>query len=213
MNKYGLGIIILMITLFFSCNQGNKSKKVDTVDSADVVFPVTIDDQNQLSEVITRFVSAYISKDNAKANALIHSDLGLYIIYRPGASDTFIKVDSLDFSKPIPEVFAFPDFTTEYSLTFEKLPSFDCGTEKWDKTGFYCDTTSHPYQLSNIAAFEDEFDEDRFSEDDLAKLEIAEKESYRIIVTADYPLIFHVRKYKGMWYVTTLDRAYAGCDA
>lgn len=211
MRKYWICIVAVW-ALCISCNQGKKSDDVSTKDTASVVVPVTIDEQNQLSEVITRFARAYASKDNAKANALIHPDLGIHIIYRPGAADTFVKMDSIDFSKPIPEVYAYPDFSTEYALSFDKLPAFDCGTEKWDKLGFYCDTTSHPNQLSNIAAFEDEFD-DKFSEDDLLRIEIAEKESYRIIITSDTPLIFHVRKYNGLWYVTTLDRAYAGCDA
>src|SRR5690606_20454162 len=126
MNKYGLAIVVLMVTFFFSCNQGNKSNKVETVDSADVVVPVTIDEQNQLSEVITKFLRAYASKDNAKANALIHPELGIYIIYRPGAADTFVRNDSLDFNNPVPEVFAYPDLDTEYALTFEALPSYDC---------------------------------------------------------------------------------------
>lgn len=211
MRKYWICIVAVW-ALCISCNQGKKSDDVSTKDTASVVVPVTIDEQNQLSEVITRFARAYASKDNAKANALIHPDLGIHIIYRPGAADTFVKMDSIDFSKPITEVYAYPDFSTEYALSFDKLPAFDCGTEKWDKLGFYCDTTSHPNQLSNIAAFEDEFD-DKFSEDDLLRIEIAEKESYRIIITSDTPLIFHVRKYNGLWYVTTLDRAYAGCDA
>jgi hypothetical protein len=55
MNKYGLAIVVLMVTFFFSCNQGNKSNKVETVDSADVVVPVTIDEQNQLSELLQNF--------------------------------------------------------------------------------------------------------------------------------------------------------------
>ena len=205
--------LVLLFVLLISCNQGKKSDKVTSQDSVIAVAPVTVEQQNQLSEVITRFVRAYSSKDNAKANALIHPEIGIYIIYRPGAGDTFVKMDSLDFSNPIPEVFAYPELTIDFPLTYEKLPSFDCGTEKWDKVGFVCDTTSHPNQLSNIAAFEDEFDENKFSEDDLIQIERAEKESYRIIITSDYPLVFHVRKFNGAWYVTTLDRAYAGCDA
>ncbi|MCA5006578.1 hypothetical protein [Sphingobacterium bovistauri] len=204
---------ILLLSVLIGCNEVKKSDKEQTRDTAMVVVPVTVDEQNQLAEVITRFARAYASKDNAKANALLHPDLGIHIIYRPGAADTFVKVDSLDFSKPVPEVYAYPEFSADYALAFDKLPTYDCGTEKWDILGFYCDTTSHPNQLSNIAAFEDEFEEDKFSEDDLIKLEVAEKESYRVIITADIPLIFHVRKYKGAWYVTTLDRAYAGCDA
>ncbi|MBD1428868.1 hypothetical protein [Sphingobacterium litopenaei] len=212
MRNIWIGLLALL-TLTVSCNQGKNSEKIVSKDSVTVVVPVTIEEQNQLSEVITRFVRAYASKDNAKANALIHPELGIYIIYRPGASDTFVKMDSLDFAHPVPEVFAYPDLNTEFALTFEKLPSYDCGTEKWNKEGFICDTTAHPNQLSNITAFEDEFDEDKFSEEDLIRIEVSEKESYRVIVTADQPLIFHVRKYKGAWYVTTLDRAYAGCDA
>jgi hypothetical protein len=205
--------LVLLFALFISCNQGKKSEKTTNQDSVVTVIPVTVEEQNHLSEVITRFARAYSSKDNAKANALIHPDLGIYIIYRPGAGDTFVKMDSLDFANPIPEVFAYPELKTDYPLTYEKLPAFDCGTENWDKMGFVCDTTSHPNQLSNIAAFEDEFDENKFSDDDLIQIERAEKESYRIIITSEYPLVFHVRKFKGAWYVTTLDRAYAGCDA
>ncbi|MGN0002758.1 MAG: hypothetical protein ACI35V_04920 [Sphingobacterium composti] len=204
---------MLLFALIISCNPSNKSEKETTQDSVVTVVPTTSEEQNQLSEVITRFARAYASKDNEKANALIHPDLGIYIIYRPGAADTFVKMDSLNFSQPTPEVFAYPDLNFDYALTYEKLPVFDCGTEKWEKFGFFCDTTSHPNQLSNIAAFEEEFNDKAFSEDDLINLEMAEKESYRVIVTAKDPLIFHVRKYNGGWYVTTLDRAYGSCDA
>lgn len=207
-----VGLSILSFVLG-ACNQKRNKSQEEKKDSVTVVSPQTVEEQNELSDVITRFVRAYASKDNAKANALIHPDLGIYIIYRPGAADTFVRLDSLDFSRPVPEVFDYPDITYDYVLTYEKLPTFDCGTEKWDKTGFFCDTTSHPNQLSNIAAFEDEFDEDKFSEEDLVILEKGEQESYRVILTTTEPLIFHVRKYQGKWYVTTLDRAYAGCDA
>ena len=205
--------LVLLFVLFISCNQGKKSDNATSQDSVIAVAPVNVEQQNQLSEVITRFARAYASKDNLKANTLIHPDLGIYIIYRPGAADTFVKVDTLNFSQPIPEVFGYPDLNFEYALTYDKLPAFDCGSEKWDKMGFVCDTTSHPNQLSNIAAFEDEFDEAKFSEEDLIQIERTEKESYRVIITSEYPLVFHVRKYKGAWCVTTLDRAYAGCDA
>lgn len=205
--------VALLLTIFIgSCGEGNK-KKDQKKEDMETITPATIEEENQLTEVITRFVRAYVSKDNQKVNALIHPDLGLTIIYRPGVSDTFVKVDSLDFIKPVPDYYPYTDIVNDYVLTFEKLPEFDCGTEKWSKLGFICDTTSHPNQLSNIIAFDKEFDESKFSEEQLEKIEVDEAESYRVIVTSDTPLIFHVQKYKGNWYVTTLDRAYAGCDA
>ena len=209
-------IIIALIALIItsSCNQKVKEKENKITDSVMVITPETVEEENQLAEVITRFVRAYSSKDNAKANALIHPDLGIYIIYKPGASESFVRKDSLDFSSPIPQHFAYPEFSTEYALTFEKLPQYDCGTTKWDKLGFVCDTTSHPKQLSNIAAFQEEYNEQVYSDQELEELERSEKESYVVIVTQDVdPLVFHVRRYNGAWYVTALDRAYASCDA
>ncbi|WP_164109885.1 MULTISPECIES: hypothetical protein [Sphingobacterium] len=207
-----LGIVILLLALLTSCGQRHSEERT-TKDSVEVVAPVTVEEKNDLTEVVTRFVRAYVSKDNNKVNRLVHPDLGITIIYRPGASDTFVKLDSIDFAKPMPDYFPYPDFSNDYTLTFEKLPEFDCGTEKWNKLGFFCDTTSHPNQLSNIVAFEKEFDETMFSEEQLEAIEVAEAESFRVIVTTATPLVFHVRRYKGIWYVTTLDRAYAGCDA
>ncbi|ERJ58000.1 hypothetical protein M472_04400 [Sphingobacterium paucimobilis HER1398] len=196
-----------------SCGPGSTKKEEEKKDSVAGVIPSTIDENNELSEVITRFVRAYASRDNDKVNRLVHPDLGFTIIYRPGASDTFVRIDSINFAKAMPEYYPYPNIQNDYVLVFEKLPEFDCGTEKWSKLGFFCDTTSHPNQLSNIAAFEKEFDESIFSEEQLDNLERNEAQSYRIIVTTKDPLIFHVQRYKGGWYVTALDRAYAGCDA
>ena len=205
-------VLGLIVSLFVACNSSNKKtdKQQDSIVS---ITPISVEETNSLSDVITKFVRAYVSKDNGKVNALIHPEIGITVIYRPGVADTFVKVDSMDFSKPVPNYYAYPELSNDYVLTYEKLPEFDCGTEKWDKQGFFCDTTSHPLQLSNIAAFEDEFEEGKFSDEDLEQIEKSEQESFRVILTTSEPLIFHVRKYQGKWYVTTLDRAYAGCDA
>ena len=214
MNKLHFGVLCCLLFLM-GCNQKDKKQQQTKVDSVEMVSaaPVNIQEQNQLSEVITRFVRAYSSRDNAKINALINPEIGLYIIYRPGAADTFVHVDSLDFSKPIPDYFDYPELESDYALVYEKLPSFDCGNSSWDKEGFICDTTMNANQLSNIAAFEKEFDQDKLTDEQLLEIEQAEKQTFRVILTAQNPLIFHVRKYKGSWYVSAIDRAYAGCDA
>lgn len=207
-----LGAVILLSIVMASCGQ----RTTDTAakqDSVVRVIPTSMEEKIELTEVITRFVRAYSSKDNYKVNRLIHPDLGFTVIYRPGAAETFVRVDSIDFSKSIPDYYPYPDIKNDYTLVFEKLPEFDCGREKWSKLGFFCDTTSHPNQLSNIVAFEKEFDEVKVSEKQLDEIEENEAASFRVILTSDTPLIFHVQHYQGVWYVTTLDRAYAGCDA
>lgn len=204
--------ILLLFGFLTACNQtGNNKNK--TNDSLETTYPQMQVEGDSLSEVITRFVRAYASQDNGKANQLVHPELGLTIIYRPGVSDSYVKVDSMDFSNPVPSYYSYPKFTNEAVLTYDKLPIYSCETEQWDKEGFYCDTTVHPNQLSAIALFEQEFNELQFTDEMIAALKKEEQESYRIIITAREPLVFHVRKYKNAWYVTTLDRAYAGCDA
>ncbi|TJZ62189.1 hypothetical protein FAZ15_06690 [Sphingobacterium olei] len=204
--------IFCAILLFSSCNQ-NKGKEGGDQDSTQIKAPQSEEEIQLLSEVITRFVRAYISQDNQKANALIHPDLGFTVIHRPGVADVFTKVDSIDFAQPVPEYFPYPTFSNDYVLTFESLPAFDCGTEKWTKEGFFCDTTSHPDQLSRIAAFQREFNQHEFSESQMEEIKNAERKSYRVILTSRDPLIFHLQQQEGVWYITVLDRAYAGCDA
>lgn len=207
--------MILFVTaiIFTACNQGNKQNQKNTSDTSANVVPSTPQEIQSISEVITRFVRGYASKDNSKVNQLIHPDLGVTVIYRPGAMDTFVKTDSIDFNSPVPDYYAYPELENEYALTFEKLPIFSCDTEKWDKQGFICDTTAHPQQLTQIALFENEFNETAYSKETLEEIKKNENASFRVIVTSEEPLIFHVQSYQGKWYVTVLDRAYAGCDA
>lgn len=202
------GCLIAVALFTTSCNSSNKK----TEEQKDSVNTTARTDETQaITEVITRFTRAYISQDNGKANALIHPKLGLYIIYRPGAMDTYERVDSIDFNKPVPEHFPYPTFENNYVLTFDKLPTYDCGEEKWDKLGFIADTTAQANQLTQIAEFKQEFKEiDAAAVSSIAELE---KDSYRVVLTNAENLIFHVKKYEGAWYVIALDRAYGWCDA
>ena len=198
---------------FSACNQKTSKETATTADTT--AAPLAQTEINNISEVITRFVRAYDSQDNAKANALIHPELGITIIYRPGASDRFVHVDSLDFQKSIPEYYPYSKVENSYALTFGSLPTYDCGTEKWSKEGLICDTTASQQTsiLTSIAQFEAEFDAVALDDKRKTIISNAEENSYRVILTTSNPLVFHVKQYQGAWYVTLLDRAYAGCDA
>lgn len=201
--------LVILLAILASCSSGNKSntEKKDSINTAVKITPIEIAPNN----VIESFVQAYIEKDNKRVNELIHPDLGLYVIYRPGAGDTYEKVDSLNFSTPFPPHFPYTTFENTYQLAFDKLPEYDCGYDRWDKLGFFCDTTRQADQLSQIANFQYEFEE--ISQTQLEKIEEFEQHTYRVILTKNENLIFHIKKYKGNWYVVVLDRAYGWCDA
>lgn len=200
--------LIAVLTVITACNSSSK-KTEEKKDSVDV--PIASDESQAITEVVTRFARAYISQDNEKANALIHPELGLYIIYRPGAMDTYERVDGIDFTKPVPQHFPYTTFENDYVLTFDKVPTYDCGGEKWNKLGFVCDTTMQANLLTEIAKFKQEFKEvDAATVSQIAELE---KDTYRVVLTNAENLIFHIKKYEGAWYVLVLDRAYGWCDA
>lgn len=198
---------VFLIVLFFSACQNKKKAEEKTQES----IALSETDKQDLMNVITRFARAYLSQDNGKANALIHPDMGLIVIYRPGAMDTFTKVDSLDFSKPVPSHYAYETFTNQYALTFGSLPKLDCSTMRWDKQGFFCDTTKNATTLTDLTNFYKEIHEP--SPIELSQVTELEKDSYRVILVDQADLIFHVKRHENNWYVTVLDRAYSGCDA
>jgi len=195
-----------------SCNQPNNKQK-ENKDSVANPLRVDVIANNEVQHLIDSFVKAYEQRNDAAVNQLIHPDLGLTIIYRPGVADTFTKIETFDFKKPIPAYYAYPEAKSSYNLTFDKLPDYDCATEKWNKVGLYCDTTVRPVQLSQIVAFELEFEPHKYAKEQISEIQKSEKDSYRVILTGENPLVFHLQKYNDNWYVTVLDRAYGGCDA
>lgn len=214
MRKLLIGTLVFLIFLT-SCNQSDESNTttITTEDTTEVMTPAIIVDKGNLESVIYAFVKAYESKSNTNVNALIHPELGFTIIYREGVSDTFRKMDSINFAKPIPNYYDYPTIKSNSLVHFETLPEIDCGNEKWDKVGLFCDTTGHPNQVSHIMSFQNEFDANKYPASRIKSVVEEEKNSYRVVLSEEVPLVFHMRKYKGAWYVTTLDRAFGGCDA
>lgn len=208
-------ILVALLGVFFlnSCNQTTKTNTEQKDSLATTVDSTVLDSTRTADDVIHAFVKAYAQKSNAGVNALIHPDLGLKIIHRPGAADTYTKVDSMDFAHPIPHYYPYPKIVSDYALSYGKVPVFDCGTEKWNKSGMYCDTTNRPNQLTTIMNFEKDYEPNKYSNAVLQEIQAQEKASYRVVSTTETPLVFHLTKYKGAWYVTVLDRAYGSCEA
>ncbi len=202
--------------LLGACNnsQKNTSASTDSIKREPIDGPEEV---QQISEVITRFARAYLSQDNQKVNNLIHPDYGIAIIYRPGVMDTFVFEDSLDFKNPVPNHYVYNTFTHDKVLTFEKLPEYDCGTEKWSKLGFFCDTaaTSVTHILDTLVKYQEEFNEVKYDDNQKKQIDELEDGSYRVILnpTEENFIVFHVKQFGTAWYVTILDRSYGFCDA
>lgn len=215
MSRFLFFILTAFFALYISSCSNSKQENTDNeaLDSIAALEQRPNELANELTETITRFVRAYNSQDSQKTNAVIHPETGLYVIYRPGAIDRYEHIDRLDFDHPIPSVRKHASFENNYALTFESAPKFSCETEKWNKEGFFCDTTAHPNRLGFLADFLNEHNESDISDEEIKQFHELEGESYQVILTTDEPLIFHVTRLGDGWYVTLLDRAYGSCDA
>jgi len=220
-------ILICLTASTISCRNSKKEDKavkivqdsipVDTLQKPDTTEKeVKKENSETLEEVLEKLAKAYSEQDSKTINSYIHPKLGIYIIYRPGALDSYVHQNSFNFSKPVPEYHSYEKLTYKGPLKSGKLPIFDCGTMKWDKAGFYYDRKSRPNELSQTAKFMNEILDAKINNTELQRLRNIESKSYRAIMTSnehEEPFVFHVTKEGEKWYITVIDRAYAGCDA
>ncbi|WP_293943296.1 MULTISPECIES: hypothetical protein [unclassified Sphingobacterium] len=220
-------VLICISIGVFSCRNNKKEDKavkivqdsipLDTISKPDTLEKeVKKEDTETLEQVLEKIAKAYIDQDSKTINNYIHPKLGIYIIYRPGALDSYVHQNNFNFSKPVPEYHSYEKLSYKGPLKTGKLPVFDCGTMKWDKLGFFYDKKSRPNELSQTAKFMNEILDAKITGNELQRLRNIEVRSYRAIMTSnesEEPFVFHVTKEGEKWYITVIDRAYAGCDA
>ncbi|MFD2598270.1 hypothetical protein ACFSQ3_04840 [Sphingobacterium corticis] len=210
---------ICLIGIAVSCNNSKKQDETDPVSDSSLLVNEPSSgvadsaDRKYIADMVIAFIKAYNERDNAKIKSFINTDAGLMIIHRPGAMDWFEKVSVLDFNKPIPSYYPYASAENNYSVEYDVAPTFDCSLEKWSKEGLIIDLTTQTNFLGPIAVSLKEFDDVELDPDYEAQIELAEKDSYRVVLTTKTPLIFHVKQIDNSWYVTILDRGYADCGA
>src|SRR5690606_25444766 len=107
----------ISLMMLQACNQGARKTNETIKDSITQSSIDNAEEIGDISEVLTRFVRAYASRDQAKINSLLHPELGLTVIYRSGVSDNFTTVDSMDFAHPVPNYYPYPTLDNPYALT------------------------------------------------------------------------------------------------
>ncbi len=172
-------------------------------------------DNNELEKTILQVVTALKEKDTLTLNKLIPKDKGLIVLFRRGVFDEYRKTDKIDFDNPVPEYLPYFDFSIDYKLSFNSLPTFDCDKMKWSKYGLYCDTTTIDNLLSTTARNLNKYREDNISEFEIKTFEKIEKSSRRIVLADNDggELIFYLTLINGKWYLTILDRVSSDCSA
>ena len=180
---------------------------------------LTCSDQKKLENLessIIKVVKAFKEKDELTLNELISKEKGLITLFRRGVFDQFEKTEKIDFENPVPEYLPYFDFSTDFKVTFESLPTFDCDKAKWSKVGIYCDTIRNNNNLlSNTAKNLKKYRNDNISDKEIKTFEKIEMNSHRIVLSAKNggELIFYLTLINKKWYLTIIDRVTSDCSA
>lgn len=163
-------------------------------------------------------LSGFSEKDSTAINRFVHPDVGVYVVYRRGASDTYTHIDQVDFSNTEPDYMG--DYLLESPILsvseLTSLTEYNCETESWHLSpGVYYDGDYRDNRLSAIDTFREQDGQANFS-DEIRESHIKlEKQSVRIIVIteSEESLVFYLTQFNDAWYLSIIDRAVAECDA
>ncbi len=153
--------------------------------------------------------------DEAALNSFVNHELGVTIIYLPGAIETIARLDSISFdSGMFGEGWAewhFADFEVrDKTIRYETLPEFDCNDEKWDKSpGIYCDTTVVARQVSDLAFMRTRDFGDTWAEGEIAELRKLEDDSRKFVAIGERGqysgnFIFYLTRRDGNWWLSVI---------
>ncbi|MFD2586027.1 hypothetical protein ACFSQJ_03750 [Croceitalea marina] len=170
---------------------------------------------SDFESAIVKLVTAFKEKDQATVNGFVSKKQGVIIVFRFGIFDQYQKTAILDFETPVPDYFPYYDFSTDYRVSFEPLPSYDCETFEWTKTGMYCDTTKTSHLLSKTAKNLNTYMDANISEKEIKSFEKLEKNSHRIVVCdrTEGEFIFYLTRLDKRWYLTLIDRVTTDCSS
>ncbi|ADQ83013.1 hypothetical protein J5295_08735 [Riemerella anatipestifer] len=201
-------IISILLLLFISCQNSKFVNEGKPTSVKEIGFS---EKGTEMQTVIINIIKAYQNKDEKALNKLIPKKFGITFLYRMGAQDHIANVKKISFAKPVPSYLPFdPNIITDYKITQEKLPIFSCETESWNKpAGIYIDLNQKESLFSEIAKFENaNFDENPWSDSEVKKLEIIERNSHKVIVIGQNQkeFIFYIGYFDNIWYLTAIDR-------
>lgn len=170
---------------------------------------------DSLTKTIRLVIEAFHDKDAATLNQRIHKDYGLAVIFREGVFDQYQITENVNFDRPVPQHWPYPDFTPNYDLRYEALPKFDCGTEKWSKRGLYLDKSTRDNILSKTAMNLNRYVGAEIPQETIDKFKAIERKSHRVVLVdkEGKSLIFYLSLIDNRWYLTILDRVTGDCSA
>jgi hypothetical protein len=170
----------------------------------------------RLENSISKVVQAFHNKDIVTINQMISDKYGLVVLFRRGVFDEYKITDKIDPDNPLPEYLPYSfGSQTDFQIRYETLPTYDCDTYKWSKTGLYCDLINNDNLLSITAHNLKQLRGDKIDQKTIDRFKEMEEKSHRVVLIDKNggALIFYLTLIENKWYLTILDRVSGDCSA
>ena len=158
-------------------------------------------------------MTALSQRDSLTLSKYVDKKTGVYILNRIGVFDTYEHFSSIGFSDTTYPNTPFYDRVKLTTLKYSKLPTFDCGKEKWTKTGTFVDTTRTDHLLSKIAKDPNrEFK--NVSTKTFNEFYKLENKSRRVVLADNNwnELIIYLSLINNKWVLTIIDKVTCDCS-
>ncbi len=166
----------------------------------------------EFSRALTKIVTALASRDSAGLSNYIDKNTGVYIINRPGVTDSYKHYTTLGFTDTTYPNVPFYDDVKLTPLRYEKLPEYDC--EIWTKTGTFVDTTHTDHLLSETAKYLKKEVDEHIPESTIDGFYELENKSRRVVIADNdgKELIIYLSYINEKWVLTIIDKVTADCS-
>ncbi len=168
-------------------------------------------------------VEAVAERNTQKLRSLVHPEIGLYVIVKTGIAPAAINIGTAftledEHIKRGDATYWFSlrkGYYLNHSLQFsDKLPSFDCRTSQWDRTGFYANIDKPDFSVLNAERFSAMVTAIELDPKEAKRLEDLGKKSRRVILVDNQAghLVFSLTLVNGRWYLSAIDLQEDDCS-
>jgi len=168
--------------------------------------------QESLEDAIIKTIKAFQNKDKGTLDKLVLNDFGIALVNMGGLYWRMNVYDKIPFDNiegPALTPFGHKNFITDYNISFEELPFFDCREKTWSKPRgkIYCDTTQVGGIREGIARTENEYLGGTWARLDVDQFRAVEEKSYKIMAIGkeDGVFIFHLTFWQNEWFLTEIE--------
>jgi hypothetical protein len=171
--------------------------------------------EQQFRKAVKEIAQKISISDSVGLSKYIQPGVGVYLVYRMGASNSFKKFKTISFNdSSYPNLLFFHTEIKVGKIRYTSLPAYNCDDNTWSKKGAFTDTTKTDRLLSNTAKQLKRGGEASVSDKLILNFRLLESKSRRIVLTSDEgnDFIFYLRYVNKKWFLLIVDSVTTDCS-